>query len=460
MHLPDLLLGLAFAFGCGSIFGWFLGRIRSPRDGAEDARLELELRNRIEDQQSDLAQLREQLAATQSARSMAEAKLAASDSRLEEQQRWHEQYLRDARESQEKALSDLRESFKSLSAESLKQSQPEFLRLANETLAKFQESAKGDLLQRQQSIETLVKPLQEHLKIYQERLAQTETRQSSAWGELKQHLDALAQQSHCLSSETLQLRRLLSSNQARGRWGEETLRRVIETAGMSVHCDFCEQPQSGDSKPDLLVRLPGDRLIVIDAKVPDFEFLQALEMRSGADRTGALQTHAAKLKNTIKSLADREYPRAFPNSLDHVILFLPAESLFSAALEGDPKLLTWAAAKRILLATPASLIGLLRTISLCWQQHAQSENARAISDAAEELFLRVCKFTEHLERLRTGMERANQAFNELVGSYERSVRPSGERLIQLGATQGNKQLARVSRIETTLSLPPKTPENA
>ena len=156
---------------------------------------------------------------------------------------------------------------------------------------------------------------------------------------------------------------VLKSNQARGRWGEETLRRVVEAAGMSAHCDFSEQTQEGEAKPDLIVRLPGDRVIIVDAKVPDLDFLNALEAADPMKRAESLAAHAAKLKATIKALADRDYPRQFPNALDYVVLFVPAESLFSAALEGDHDLIVWAAEKRILLATPASLIALLRSVA-------------------------------------------------------------------------------------------------
>ena len=176
----------------------------------------------------------------------------------------------------------MREAFKALSADALKQTQPQFLQLANETLAKFQESAKGDLGKRQEAIAALVQPLKEQLESYQRRLQQSENTQSTTLGEVKKQLESLAQNSQTLSSETLQLRKVLSSNQARGRWGEETLRRVVEAAGMSAHCDFSEQTQSGDSKPDLMVHLPGDRLIIVDAKVPDLDFLTAID---SADET-------------------------------------------------------------------------------------------------------------------------------------------------------------------------------
>jgi DNA recombination protein RmuC len=448
-----LLLGLALGGVLGFLIGWLLGQRRAAGAPA-DSRIENELRQQIAQRELELSQIRESLAQSQTARASAEANHSAAENLLAEQRQRHDQALKEARLAQDKALVDLREAFKALSADALKQTQPEFLRLANETLAKFQESAKGDLAQRQQSIATLVKPLEEQLKTYQQRLQQSDASQSTALGEVKKHLETLALQSQSLSNETLQLRRVLSSNQARGRWGEETLRRVVEAAGMSAHCDFVEQAQSGDSKPDLIVRLPGDRMIIIDAKVPDLDFLDAMEAADPVKRAEALTLHAAKLKGTIKSLADRDYPHQFPNALDYVVLFLPAESLFSAALEGDRDLIVWAAGKQIMLATPASLIALLRSVSVSWQQYAQTENAQAIAEAAQELFSRVTKFIEHFERIRSGLDKANNAFNDAIGSYERMVRPSGEKLMKLGGGMTGKTLTDVPLLNASLRLPP------
>jgi DNA recombination protein RmuC len=204
------------------------------------------------------------------------------------------------------------------------------------------------------------------------------------------------------------------------------------------------------------VRLPGDRLIVVDAKVPDLDFLSALETADPAKRNESLAAHSAKLKATIKALADRDYPARFPNALDYVVLFLPAESLFSAALEGDRDLIIWAAEKRILLATPASLIALLRSVSVSWQQHAQTENAAKIAEAARELYTRVAKFAEHFEKIRSGLERANSAFNDAAGSFQTRVRPAGERLAELGGTAGAKPLPDVQPLDTALRLPLNT----
>jgi len=344
--------------------------------------------------------------------------------------------------------------FKALSLDILQNNSKTFLDIAKAELEKTQSLAKSDLEARQQSIKGLVEPLEKQLDSYQKQLQQSEKDQSTTLGAVKTQLELLSQQSQSLANETQQFRMVLKSNQSRGRWGEETLRRVVEVAGMSAHCDFTEQTQADDKKPDLIVRLPGDRLIIVDAKVPELDFLAALDNANGTKRADALAAHAAKLKATIKALADRDYPREFPNALDHVVLFVPAESLFSAALEGDRDLIIWAATRRILLATPASFIALLRSVSICWQHFAQTENTRAIAEAAQELYSRVTTFTEHFQNIRDGLEKAGEAFNKAVGSYERMVRPAGEKIQKLRAAVGEKELADVQSIDTTLRLPP------
>jgi len=445
-----LAFDIAIAFAAGLLLGWLLCllRRRSP-----DGRLEEELRQQVQAREKELAASREQHTKVSAALAAAEAHQNAARSLLEDTRQTYSESLRVAKEAQEKALADLRETFKALSADALKESAPQFLQLANETLGKFQETAKGDLATRQQAIATLVQPLKEQLESYQRRLQQSESAQAQVLGEVKKQLEGLAQNSQALSTETFQLRKVLSSNQARGRWGEETLRRVVEAAGMSPHCDFSEQTQSDDKKPDLLVHLPGQRVIIIDAKVPDLDFLQALDAADPALRAQALNAHAGKLKETIKDLARKDYPAQFPGALDNVVLFLPAESLFSAALEADRDLILWAAQRQIILATPASLIGILRAVSVSWQQQAQTENAREISEAAQELYNRVATFSEHFEKIRAGLERANAAFDAAVGSYQRMVRPSGEKLLKLGGGGAAKELADVEPLETTLRLP-------
>jgi DNA recombination protein RmuC len=449
------LIYLAAGAGLGGCVGLAVGWLVGRKGGPGDDRLEKELRQQLDQKESELGPLRSQLSQALQLQAAAEANHAANQQILKEQRLAHEKALLEAKEIQQKALADLRETFKALSADALKETAPEFLRLANETLSKFQESAKGDLEKRQESIKTLVKPLEEQLKVYQQRLQQSESAQSSTLGEVKKQLETLANQSQALALETQQFRIVLKSNQARGRWGEETLRRVVEAAGMSAHCDFTEQTQAGDGKPDLVVRLPGERVIIVDAKVPELDFLDALDSSDTTKRTELLGAHAAKLKGTIKALAERDYPAQFPNALDYVVLFLPAESLFSAALEGDRDLIVWAAAKRILLATPASLIALLRSVSVSWQQHAQTENAQQIAEAARELYSRVATFTKHLDKLRAGLEAATVAFNDAAGSYQARVRPAGERLSGLGGGVPGKEIVDLPLLEGS----PRLPEN-
>jgi DNA recombination protein RmuC len=437
----QLLIALLVGSLLGFLFGWLYGRGRAVAS-PQDNRLENELRQQVTSRETELAHLRAQMAETGNARAAADAKLTSTEKMLVEQ-----------RMLQDKALIDLREAFKALSADALKQTAPEFLRLAEQSFGKFQETAKGDLAQRHEAIKTLVEPLKQQLETYQKRLQQSEATQTSTLGEVKKQLEMLSQSNLSLANETQQFRMVLKSNQARGRWGEETLRRVVEAAGMSAHCDFSEQTQAGDAKPDLIVRLPGERFIIVDAKVPDFDFLNALESADETKRAEALAIHAAKLKATIKALADRDYPSQFPTALDYVVLFVPAESLFSAALEGDHDLIVWAAGKRILLATPASLIALLRSVSVSWQQHAQTENAQKIAEAAQELYARVVKFTEHFEKIRSGLERANSAFNDAAASFQTRIRPAGERLAELGGATSGKEMADIQPLDSTLRLP-------
>jgi DNA recombination protein RmuC len=447
----QIVIALVVGAALGLFVGWLLGSRRSPTAPA-DSRLENELRLQLERREAEAKAATEQLSEARASLAAAQAGQVAADRMLADQKQLHEQSLREARAAQEKALADLRDTFKALSADALKQTAPEFLRLAEQSFGRFQEAAKGDLEKRQESIKVLVEPLRQQLDAYQKNLQQSSLAQSAALGEVRQQLEQLSVQSVSLANETLQFRMVLKSNQARGRWGEETLKRVVEAAGLSAHCDFSEQAAAGENRPDLIVRLPGERVIIVDAKVPDLDFLGALESAEPAKRAVSLEAHARKLRDTIKALADRDYPREFANALDFVVLFIPAESLFSAALEGDRDLIVWAAERRILLATPASLIALLRSVAVSWQQHAQTENAQKIAASAQEFYARVSKFIEHFEKIRAGLERANAAFNDAASSYQSRVRPAGERLAELGGGQSGKELPEIAPLETALRL--------
>jgi len=273
-----LAVDLAIAFVLGGLVGGLLVFILLRRPALPpDNRLEEELRHQLQQREGELAGNRQQVTSLNAALAEAKARQESAELMLAESRERFADNLRTAKETQDKALADLRETFKALSAEALEKSAPQFLRLANETFAKLQAGADGNLAQRQEAIAALVQPLKEQLESYQRRLQQSETSQATVLGEVKKQLEGLAQNSQALSTETFALRKVLSSNQARGLWGEETLRRVVEAAGMSPHCDFSEQTQSDDKKPDLLVHLPGDRLIIVDAKVPDLDFLHSID---------------------------------------------------------------------------------------------------------------------------------------------------------------------------------------
>lgn len=449
------ILGGLILSGITGAVGWYLGRKSAPAPDA-DGRLEQELRNQVSGLRGELQRANDARLAAEKQQSAAEAQVVAATESASEQRRQSQEQFALYKDEQERALRQMRDAFSSLSAEALAKLQPQFLSLANETLAKHAETARGDLAQRQESIATLLKPMEGMLRTYQERLQQSENAQSTAIGEVTRHLATLTLQSANLSGETVQLRKVLGSSQARGRWGEETLRRVVEASGMSTHVDFTEQAVKDDSRPDMIVNLPGNRAIIIDSKVPELDFLTALHESDEVKRAAALRAHADKLKGTIKALADRDYPRQFPNALDHIVLFLPAESLFSAALEGDRDLILWAGQKRILLATPATLIGLLRAVSISWQQHDQAANAREIVTAAEELYSRVATFSKHFDAIRDGLSKANDAYNSAVGSYERQVRPQGERILKLGAGSSGKALPEAVPLIDSLRAAPRS----
>ncbi|MFZ5697113.1 MAG: DNA recombination protein RmuC [Pseudomonadota bacterium] len=421
MNITTLVI-IALAALAGVLLGWFLG---ASRTRLADSRIETELRRQI------------------TANEDAHAK------RLAEQDIWFQRQLVDAKAAHDRALNELKETFKALSADALKENTPAFLALARENLGKIQAEAKGDLDTRKKEIEALLKPLQEQLTGYQTLSQQSQ----KSIGEVVQQLNDMKKTNELLANETSRFRMVLNSNQARGRWGEETLRRVVEAAGMSAHCDFDVQVSEGDSRPDMIVRLPEERAIIVDAKVPDLDFITALETSDPEARAQSLKNHAQKLKQTIKDLAARNYPQKFDNSLDYVVLFLPAESLFSAALEGDHDLLVWAAQQRIMIATPASLIALLRSVSMSWQQYAQTQNTRLIAETAKELYQRVATFYEHFAKVGRALRSAADSYNDAAGSYERRVRPSGERLLELKVDDSGKELPSLPPTEVSLRLP-------
>jgi DNA recombination protein RmuC len=432
-------LSLLFLFA-GFVFGAWVGFLFGRLKAQGNALLVGELRQQISQKESEINKLHEELSSAKEARSKAEAQKDAL-----------EKLLQDEKEHLEKAQSELREAFKALSVDALKEAMPSIVERASQTFQTLQESAKGDL-------KSLVEPLKEQLEAYQRRLNDSEKEQAEALGKVLQQIEILSKQNEMLAHETEAFRMVLKSSQTRGKWGEETLKRVVEAAGMSSHCDFTEQLQEGDARPDLIVHLPGNRVIVVDAKVPDLDFLNAMDTADPGKRTQAREEHAKKLKQTIKDLASRNYPKQFPQALDYVVLFLPAESLFSAALEGDRNLIVWAAEQKILLATPASLIALLRAVALSWRYFDQTENARKIAEISKTLYERVTTFIKHFSDIGKGLEQAVKAYNEGVGSYERRILPIKKQLLDLG-TASEKEPLEFKPVDTSLRELPFSEEN-
>jgi len=353
----------------------------------------------------------EQLTDEIGARRAAEASLAAERANLAEQKA-----LLD--EAQEK----LQNAFKALSADALRSSNEQFLSQADEKL----------------------KPIRDLLGTYELHLREIEKVRSDAYGGLKAHLDTLARSQEALTKETHTLSTALKSPTVRGQWGEMTLKRVVEVAGMSPHCDFDEQVTAvtGDlsQRPDMIIRLPGKRMIVVDSKVPLAAYMDAIEAKDEAGRLAAIARHAADVRRHVQALSSKSYSQQFPQSPDFVVMFLPAESLFSAALEQDRSLMQKAMESKVFLATPTTLMALLSVVAHGWHQQDMAENAEKIGAAGKDLYDRVAKFVDHFGRVGDGLHRAAKAYDDAVGSYQSRVQPAARRLAEQAAL-GDKELA-------------------
>jgi DNA recombination protein RmuC len=342
--------------------------------------------------------------------------------------------------------------FAELSRQALEQNNSQFLELADARLAHAQQSARGDLDQRTQAIEQLLTPLREQLGRYEQGLRLLELERQKAYSGLSEQVRQLTQSQDKLQSETRNLVTALRSPATRGRWGEMQLRRVVEMAGMIEHCDFEQQVSTegtdGRLRPDMVVNLPGARNVVVDAKVPLQAFLDANDATDEDGRRAHLVVHARHLRSHVDALSKKAYWEQFDASPEFVVAFVPGDALLAAALEHDSSLLEHAVSHRVLLATPTTLIALLRTVAYGWQQEAIAENAREVQHMGRELYKRLATFGEHMARTGRSLGGAVDSYNKAVGSLERNVFPQARRFHDLGVVGGaDKEMPELDTID-------------
>jgi DNA recombination protein RmuC len=350
----------------------------------------------------------------------------------------------------EDARSKFADSFKALASEALNTNNHAFVALAKSELAQHQVQAREDLDKRRQAMEALVKPIGDSLSSVDKKIEQLERERVQAHGALFNHLKTVTTQQEALKRETANLVTALRAPQTRGRWGEIQLRRVCEMAGMLKHCDFEEQTSvesdDGRLRPDVVVRLPGDKRVVIDAKVPLAAYLDAIEARDEPTRMQHIQSHVRQMREHIKKLAAKSYWSQFESSPEFVVMFVD-ESMYRVALDECPSLLEEAFEQHVLIATPASLLGLLRAVHYGWRQERMAESARDVAALGHELHTRLGKFAEMLAKVGRSLGTSVNAYNEAVGSFDSRVLVSARKLSDAGAASESKELPAPQPIE-------------
>jgi DNA recombination protein RmuC len=336
----------------------------------------------------------------------------------------------------EAATSRLATAFSELANQSLRSNSENFLRLAEQNLGAHQEKAKRELSERERAVENLVKPIRDAINQSQQQIAELEKARSEAYGGIKSQLETMQRDQRFLAQETQNLVNALRRPQVRGRWGEITLRRLVELAGMVEHCDFQEQVHGGSDdkviRPDMIIRMPDRRELVVDVKTPLDAYLEAIEAKDDAQHKLGLERHARNVRDHIRKLASKSYWEQFSSSPDFVILFIPGDQFLSAALDQDPELIESALSQRIILATPSSFVALLKAVAYGWRQLALAENAEEIRRLAEDLYGRLSVFVSHLNKVGRQLGSSVESYNRAVGSLERKVLPGARKFTELG----------------------------
>jgi len=352
----------------------------------------------------------------------------------------------------ELANAKLTQTFGDLASRSLKANSDNFLLLAEENLGKQHEKAKRELSEREKAVEALVKPITDALKSSQKQISELEKSRSEAYGSIKNQLEAMQLSQKSLTQETHNLVKALRRPEVRGRWGEITLRRLVELAGMVEHCDFMEQVHKEGNgqviRPDMVVRMPEQRELVVDVKTPLDAYLSAAEAQDDNERQVCLKRHARNVRTHIRLLSSKAYWNQFDESPEFVILFIPGDQFLSAALSEEPDLIEYALSKQIILATPTSFVALLKAVAYGWRQLALADNAQEIRVLAEDLYGRLATFVSHMNKVGRQLASSVDHYNKAVGSLERSVLPGARKFVELGV-RSKKEVEKLEILEST-----------
>lgn len=436
MTLPVVALLAAVAMVIGIAFATLLSRSRTATLAEQKNSLERELataRTAMDRQSGELRTLME-------ARSALDATLVSERRTAEEKL----QLLKDAGEQ-------LKSDFKALAAAALDSNNANFLQLAKSVLQNSQTHAAGELAQKEQAVRSLVEPIAQSLSGMNLQIQELEKARSHAYGTLSTQVQSLLETQKALQSETGNLVKALREPQARGRWGELQLRTVLELSGMLAHCDFKEQLSFNDDerrfRPDVIVDLPGGKQVVVDAKVPLSAYLAALEAPDDATRNARMTDHARQVRQHIDSLASRSYWSRLPCTPEFVVMFLPGEVFFRAAMDADAELIEYGVSQKVIITSPTTLIALLKAVAYGWNQKSLAESARHISEAGKTLYERLCKMTTYLEDMGKKLGGAVKSYNEMISSIEKRVLPEARKFPDLDRSLAAEDLPELRQLE-------------